>query len=58
MKCSPMRIRCMCQSLSLFDHRVVLISVWDRKEVDDIVYEVDCSMISVKEGADVDIGMI
>ena len=27
-----------------------------RKEVDDIVYEVDCAMIQVKEGADVDIG--
>ncbi|KAH9899874.1 translationally controlled tumor-associated [Cubamyces lactineus] len=26
------------------------------KEVDDIVYEVDCSMITVKPGADVDIG--
>ena len=27
------------------------------KEVDDIVYEVDCSMIVVKPGADIDIGM-
>ncbi|KAI0832415.1 translationally controlled tumor-associated [Trametes gibbosa] len=26
------------------------------KEVDDIVYEVDCSLITVKPGADVDIG--
>ncbi|KAI9001016.1 translationally controlled tumor-associated [Trametes punicea] len=26
------------------------------KEVDDIVYEVDCAMITVKPGADVDIG--
>ncbi|KAL7282410.1 translationally controlled tumor-associated [Trametes coccinea BRFM310] len=26
------------------------------KEVDDIVYEVDCQMITVKPGADVDIG--
>ncbi|KAN0131323.1 Mss4-like protein [Lactarius tabidus] len=26
------------------------------KEVDDIVYEVDCQMITVKAGADVDIG--
>ncbi|KAF9075756.1 translationally controlled tumor-associated [Rhodocollybia butyracea] len=26
------------------------------KEVDDIVYEVDCSLITVKAGADVDIG--
>ena len=28
-----------------------------RKEVDDIVYEVDSSLIVVKPGADVDIGM-
>lgn len=26
------------------------------KEVDDIVYEVDCQLITVKPGADVDIG--
>ncbi|KAH9938156.1 translationally controlled tumor-associated [Fomitopsis serialis] len=26
------------------------------KEIDDIVYEVNCSMITVKQGADVDIG--
>lgn len=28
------------------------------KEVDDIVYEVNCSMITVKAGADVDIGKL
>jgi hypothetical protein len=27
-----------------------------RKEVEDIVYEVDCQMIVVKAGADIDIG--
>lgn len=27
-----------------------------RKEIDGIVYEVDCQMITVKAGADVDIG--
>jgi hypothetical protein len=27
------------------------------KLVDDIVYEVDCQLITVKAGADVDIGM-
>src|SRR5438552_2832183 len=29
-----------------------------RKEVDDVVYEVDCAMITVKQGADVDIGIL
>lgn len=29
-----------------------------RKTVDDIVYEVDCSLITVKPGADVDIGVV
>ena len=27
------------------------------KVVDDIVYEVDCQLITVKKGADVDIGL-
>jgi hypothetical protein len=27
------------------------------KLVDNIVYEVDCAMVTVKEGADVDIGL-
>jgi hypothetical protein len=27
------------------------------KLVDDIVYEVDCQTMTIKEGADVDIGM-
>jgi len=34
----------------------LLMSLY-RKLVDDIVYEVDCQMIMVKGGADVDIGM-
>ena len=25
-------------------------------EIDDVIYEVDCSMITIKEGADIDIG--
>jgi len=29
-----------------------------RKEIDDIVYEVNCSLITVKAGADVDIGTV
>ena len=29
-----------------------------RKEIDDVVYEVNCKMITVKEGADVDIGTL
>lgn len=28
------------------------------KLVDDIVYEVDCQMVTVKKGADVDIGQL
>ena len=28
------------------------------KEVDNIVYEVDCQMITMKKGADVDIGQL
>ena len=28
------------------------------KVIDDIVYEVDCQLITVKEGADVDIGQL
>lgn len=34
------------------DHRLL-----DRKLVDDIVYEVDCKMVTVKKGVDVDIGL-
>lgn len=29
-----------------------------RKLIDDIAYEVDCSMITVKAGADIDIGTV
>lgn len=32
---------------------------WEfRKLVDEVVYEVDCALISVKAGADVDIGTV
>jgi hypothetical protein len=34
----------------------ILDSYLYRKEVDDIVYEVDCQMVVIKAGADVDIG--
>ena len=34
----------------------MLMSLYS-KLVDGIVYEVDCQLITVKEGADVDIGM-
>ena len=37
----------------------MLIYRWGfRKLIDDIVYEVDCAMIVVKPGADVDIGTV
>lgn len=29
-----------------------------RKLVDDVVYEVDCALITVKAGADIDIGTV
>lgn len=35
-----------------------LIILLCRKPVDDIVYEVDCAMVVVKAGADVDIGEV
>lgn len=34
----------------------LLMSLYS-KVIDDIVYEVDCQMITIKAGADVDIGM-
>ncbi|BFZ64325.1 Translationally-controlled tumor protein [Saitoella coloradoensis] len=34
----------------------LLSDAYDIKEIDDVVYEVDCSMVQVKAGADVDIG--
>lgn len=36
----------------------ILDSYLYSKEVDDIVYEVDCQLIIVKPGADIDIGQI
>lgn len=38
---------------------LVLTYEWEfRKSIDGIVYEVDCSLITVKAGADVDIGTV
>jgi Translationally controlled tumour protein len=34
----------------------IITDAFDIKEIDDIAYEVDCKMITIKEGADVDIG--
>jgi hypothetical protein len=33
-----------------------LLILLQSKEVDDVVYEVDCQLITIKPGADVDIG--
>ena len=55
MRCSPMRSLCV-SSLGLF--AVVSFPMSLRsKVVDDIVYEVDCQLITIKAGADVDIGL-
>ena len=54
MRCSPMRSLCL-SSLGLF--AVISLPMPLRsKLVDDVVYEVDCALITVKEG-DVDIGL-
>ena len=55
MRCSPMRSPCM-SSRSV--RRYFLLMSRQSKVVDDIVYEVDCQLITVKEGADVDIGQL
>jgi hypothetical protein len=34
----------------------MITDAFDLKEVDDLVFEVDCKMITIREGADVDIG--
>ncbi|KAF3940123.1 hypothetical protein ABW19_dt0209158 [Dactylella cylindrospora] len=34
----------------------IVSDVYDPKLIDDIAYEVDCQMITIKQGADVDIG--
>lgn len=34
----------------------IVTDAFDLKDVDDIAYEVDCKTITIKEGADVDIG--
>ena len=54
MKCSPMHSPCL-SSVFLFAITSLPMSLYS-KLVDNIVYEVDCQMITVK-GADVDIGM-
>ena len=41
--------------IALYAHMLTLIGT-HRKEIDDIVYEVDCQNMTVKPGADVDIG--
>jgi hypothetical protein len=55
MKCSPMHFPCLSFVL-LFAVTYLLMSLYS-KLVDDVVYEVDCQMITIKKGADVDIGM-
>ena len=54
MRCSPMHSPCM-SSLSVRCY--FLLMSLQSKVVDDIVYEVDCQLITVKEG-DVDIGQL
>ncbi|KAH8152403.1 uncharacterized protein LAJ45_03243 [Morchella importuna] len=34
----------------------MISDAYDMKLVDDVVYEVDCTMVTIKKGADVDIG--
>ena len=55
MKCSLMHSPCL-SSVVLFAATSLLMSLYS-KLVDNIAYEVDCAMITVKEGADVDIGL-
>lgn len=43
-----------CQDIIADDE--MISDVYDLKEVDGVVYEADCSMITIKKGADVDIG--
>ena len=54
MKCSPMRSLCL-SSVGVFAVTSPLMSLCS-KVVDNVVYEVDCATITVKEG-DVDIGL-
>lgn len=46
----------LCLSQSSLSQNLQYSLLINSKTVDDIVYEVDCSMITVKAGADVDIG--
>jgi hypothetical protein len=41
---------------SFFSFRFLTDQSTHSKTVDDIVYEVDCQMITIKAGADIDIG--
>lgn len=36
---------------------LIIIYIFSSKEINDIVYEVDCQLITVKSGADIDIGV-
>lgn len=59
-RCSPTLSQCAFRS-SMSDHSSCLVLIYQReprKEIDDIVYEVDCATITVKAGADVDIGTV
>jgi len=54
MRCSPTHFLCL---YSLIPFAVLsLLTSFSSKIVDDIVYEVDCQLIQVKKGADIDIG--
>jgi hypothetical protein len=48
--------QCVSSCLGYIDSPVLDYLLLYRKLVDDIVYEVDCQMVTVKAGADVDIG--
>lgn len=50
-----MRSPCL-SSRSLRCYVLLMLMPLQSKEVDDIVYEVDCQLVTVKKGADVDIG--
>lgn len=39
-------------------HKKAILTWCHSKEVDGIAYEVDCSLVTVKPGADVDIGTL
>ena len=47
-----------CKSTLLRSSPLALNDAAYRKVIDDIVYEVDCQVITIKPGADVDIGTL